>query len=339
MVGRIGTTGAGATLSPALNPNLDLKAGGLQGLSALTPVPTVVPAGNMTPVAPVEEAAYAAGQAAALPAAASRAEVDPPMADESAVEAAAAPAGMPAAETDASGAVESASAGVPAKTMSAKVGSFARKVISQMSYAFAANNQKLAAAAAIPEETAWDYRGLLYTPRYIEDQYLGKMLDPRLSPGAAKQYKDEAYRKYYAERDAIEAKHPGIEYHATLTGRVRMALAVGAQNHQAKVAVGRLHAAWADYQQRRQARIQAAAAIPEDAVWQYRSLLPTPRYIEDQYLGKMLDPRVSPAAAKQYKEKAYRDYYAELDGLLARYPELPYRNSIIGRLAVALQSR
>jgi hypothetical protein len=88
--------------------------------------------------------------------------------------------------------------------------------------------------------------------------------------------------------------------------------------------------------QSRQARLQDAAAIPEDAVWEYRALGYTPLHIEDQYQRQWLDPSIPRGFAKENRDQAYSRFYAERGEFLKKYPELPLRVSLLGRLQLAL---
>jgi hypothetical protein len=186
-----------------------------------------------------------------------------------------------------------------------------------MSSAFAANNRRLVAAAAIPESAAWDYRGRIHTPLYIEDQYVGKMLDPRVSPAAAKQYKDEAYRQHYAELDAIKARYPGIESYATLTGRARMALAVKAQNHKTKV--------------------DAALAIPAHVVEEYIAARAGAKAAaaSARMLAGMSEPGIRADNFSDAELKVSESHSARASDLVKQYPQLPYRTSVAGRAQAA----
>jgi hypothetical protein len=88
--------------------------------------------------------------------------------------------------------------------------------------------------------------------------------------------------------------------------------------------------------QTRRARLLAASAIPEDAVWAYRALGSAPLQIEAQYQREWLGSSVPQSVAKENRDRAYAQYYAEKDGLLRRYPELPLRASLLGRIQLAL---
>jgi hypothetical protein len=88
--------------------------------------------------------------------------------------------------------------------------------------------------------------------------------------------------------------------------------------------------------QSRQARLRAAAAIPEDAVWQYRALGYSPLQIEDQYQRQWLDPSIPRGFAKGNRDESYARLNAERQQLLTQYPELPLRVSLLGRLQLAL---
>ncbi|MCX5795661.1 MAG: S8 family serine peptidase [Elusimicrobia bacterium] len=88
--------------------------------------------------------------------------------------------------------------------------------------------------------------------------------------------------------------------------------------------------------QARQARLRAAAAIPEGAVWEYRALGHMPRQIQDTHLRMTLDQSIARSDAEEYKTGEYEKYYTQRHNLLTRYPELPLRTSLLGRLQLAL---
>jgi hypothetical protein len=88
--------------------------------------------------------------------------------------------------------------------------------------------------------------------------------------------------------------------------------------------------------QARQARLRAAAAIPEAAVWEYRALGHMPRHIQDTYLGMTLDQSIARSDADEYKTMEYEKYYTQRHKLLTQYPGLPLRTSLLGRLQLAL---
>jgi hypothetical protein len=86
----------------------------------------------------------------------------------------------------------------------------------------------------------------------------------------------------------------------------------------------------------RQTSLQAAAAIPEDAVWTYRAMSYAPAQIEQEYQREWLDPAIPRGVAAANRDQALARHYAEVDELLAKYPELPLRQSLLGRIQLAL---